>query len=93
MAVLVGFSGEYDISSRDKLRRDLDRLASEADVVLDLTRVTFLDSTCLAELLRLHRLRAGNELKSLTVVLKPGGPIYRLLEVVNLTNVWRVVEE
>ena len=86
------FSGEYDIGSRDRLRRDLSKLATEGQVVLDLTRVTFIDSTCLAELLRLQQVRDSGGLEPLTVVLKRDGPIYRLLDLVNLTDAWRIVE-
>lgn len=90
--MLLALSGEYDISCRDALRRKLDRLVFENEAVLDLTGVMFLDSTCLAELLRLHQLRQANELEPLTFVLKRGGAIDRLFQVVNLAGACRTVE-
>lgn len=84
MARITVFSGEYDMANRPDLRKKLDRLAFESDVVLDFSGVTFVDSTCIAELTRLDDLRAANELDLMTVVVCANSPIHRLFEILGL---------
>jgi anti-anti-sigma regulatory factor len=59
--VVQFFVGEYDLAHQLSLRADFDSLRDEAEVVLDLTAVTYLDSTFVNELLRLntHRVERG----------------------------------
>lgn len=92
MATMVVFTGEYDIACQNELRRELDRLAFEPNVILDLTSTTFIDSTVLSELLRLHRLRQANELSVLTFLLTPSSPIRRLFEITAVADTFRIFE-
>ena len=48
--VIVVFAGEYDLACQKELRREFDRLHEQPNVVLDFSNVTYLDSTCIAEL-------------------------------------------
>jgi anti-sigma B factor antagonist len=51
-AYLVSVDGELDLYSAPRLQAELDALAADApDVVLDLARVTFVDSTALGAIL------------------------------------------
>ena len=84
MARVTVFSGEYDVANRPELRKKLDRLAFESDVILDFTRVTFVDSTCIAELIRLDDLRDANELGRMTVLVGGNSAIHRLFEILGL---------
>jgi anti-anti-sigma factor len=92
MASVTVFRGEYDVASRTQLRKQLERMAFDAGVILDFSAVTFIDSTCVTELLRLQELRDANELDPLTIVVKSKGAIHRLFEVLDLLDRFRVVE-
>jgi anti-anti-sigma regulatory factor len=87
----VVFAGEYDVMSKASLRVLLDRITEVPDLVLDFREVTFIDSTCVTELLRMHTLRITNSLPRETIVLGPT-PIRRLFEVLDLYRVFNVVE-
>jgi anti-sigma B factor antagonist len=55
-AYLVSVEGELDLYSAPRLQAELDALASDAsDVVLDLSQVTFIDSTALGAILAAGR--------------------------------------
>ncbi len=84
MARVTVFTGEYDMVSRPELRKKLDQLAFASDIVLDFSGVTFVDSTCIAELIRLDELRAANDLDRMRIVVDANGPIRRLLEILGL---------
>jgi anti-sigma B factor antagonist len=49
---VIGFSGELDVARKGELRSALDGITSPAGVVVDLSGVTYADSTALTELLR-----------------------------------------
>lgn len=89
MARVTTFAGDYDAVNRPELRKKLDRLVFAPDVVLNFT-VTFVDSTFIAELLRLDDLRGVNELDRMTVLVDSDGPICRLFEVLGLSERFRV---
>jgi anti-anti-sigma factor len=89
---MVVFGGEYDVGSKASLRKLLDRIAEIPDLVLDFREVTFIDSTCVTELLRMHTLRITNSLPRETIVLGKT-PIRRLFEVLDLYRVFNVVED
>lgn len=88
----VVFTGEYDVGSKTSLRKLLDRIAEVPDLVLDFREVTFIDSTCVTELLRMHTLRAANSLPRETIVMGKT-PIRHLFEVLDLYRVFNVVED
>jgi anti-anti-sigma regulatory factor len=68
--VVMVFGGEYDLACKEHLRSDLARIADSPDVVLEFTDVTYIDSTVIIELLRLHRSRATKGYSPLTIVLQ-----------------------
>lgn len=88
---LVTARGEVDIATTPRLREVIDQaLARSSDaLVIDLTGVTFMESTGLRAMLE-ARLRAEAEGRSLAVVCKPGGPVHRLFELTNTTESLRV---
>lgn len=89
---MVVFAGEYDVGNKSSLRTLLDRIAEIPDLVLDFREVTFIDSTCVTELLRMHTLRITNSMPRETIVLGQT-PIRRLFEVLDLYRVFNVVED
>jgi anti-anti-sigma factor len=82
---LVAVAGELDLASVPELRAALEAAAqSGLPVVLDVSDVTFIDSTALGALLR-----ANDELASDgpgMVLVCPGGPVRRLLMLTRLED-------
>ena len=87
------FTGEYDLAVKEQLREELDRLIDEPAVVLDFTDVTYVDSTCVAELMRNRDLRARHQLPPPTILMKAGGRIRRVFEMSGLLSSFDFVEE
>ncbi len=54
----IALRGDYDSNRRDELRNMFDGVPPDLDVVLDLSGATYLDSTFLNQLARLHRRRS-----------------------------------
>jgi anti-anti-sigma factor len=92
MTIIVVFAGEYDVAYQKQLRREFSRLENEASVVLDFSGVTYVDSTCIAELLMLSRSRQERGFDRETIVIPAGTRIARMFEVANLMSVFNVVE-
>jgi anti-anti-sigma factor len=89
--VVLIFVGEYDLACKGQLRAELERLADITNVVLDFSGVTYMDSTTLTELIRLHRLRAENLHERETIVLKHKH-IKKLFDMLELKKVFRLVD-
>ncbi len=76
MATIVKvFAGEYDLTHKARLRAEFDALHAENRLVLDMSAVTYLDSTFISELIRLHEKRAERVCDRLTIV--RAGPIVK----------------
>lgn len=87
--VVALFAGEFDIARKDELRIELEQLASVPSVVLDFTDVTYIDSTCIGEVIRLHNLRAENQFERETVIVNNENlrRIFQLLELNKLFHI------
>jgi anti-sigma B factor antagonist len=88
-AAVVAPHGEIDLTTSEALRVAMDRAVDEGAtaVVLDLSDVTFMDSTALGVLVLFHR-RLGERL-----VLAAAQPIVlRLLEITKFTSVLRLTD-
>ena len=88
--VLLVFRGEYDLASKEQLRKDFSALVDEASVVLDFSGVTYFDSTVIEELVWLLNAReaAGRERETL-VLNNPR--LLRILEMLDLSRLLRIV--
>jgi anti-anti-sigma factor len=80
--VIVLASGELDAFAAPDLAAALGAVAATRRVVLDLTRVAFLDSTALGEVVRTARAR--DEHGSFLRVVLPAGPARRIFEITGL---------
>jgi anti-anti-sigma regulatory factor len=89
--VVVIFAGEYDIACKREMRAELEKLVSVQNVVLDFSRVTFIDSTVIAELIRMHRLRAENLFERETMVVSTWS-LRKMFDLLQLNKVFRRVE-
>jgi anti-sigma B factor antagonist len=90
--VLVTLLGEHDLSNRDALRTALaDALAEGARVVVNMSRVDFIDSSVLHALVWAGR-RAQTQGHTIVVCAPAGGFVWRLLHTTGLLGVLRVAE-
>jgi anti-anti-sigma factor len=85
----VELAGELDLTNARELEERLVEVARNGtDVVVDLNRVVFIDSAALHVLFRLARNLGSSRL---TIVLDPGAPVARTVEIVGLRDAMRVV--
>lgn len=85
-ATVISLAGEWDIYRRDELRQIFAAVYDDADVVLDLSAVTYADSTVLSELvmMRKHRLEQNLPMP----VLVPSKMLERILTITDMQQVW-----
>src|SRR5215469_8224626 len=88
--VVAVFAGEYTLGSKDKLHRELSRLASKPRLVLDFSEVTYMDSTCIAELMRMEQRRDAAGFEAAYVVMQ-ATVLARIFSVLTLDRVFRIV--
>lgn len=91
MQHILKFSGEYDLSCKEELRARLDALHHEPEVILDLSEVTYLDSSVLGELAWLHDVRTKNGLPKEILVISVGSVVERLFGIVGMGPLFRIV--
>jgi len=83
--------GEYDVSHRWRLRAELEALADAPDLVLDMSAVTYMDSICIVELLRVWSLRKRKGLPAFSLV--RGAPsLARSFALAGLESAFRIVD-
>jgi anti-anti-sigma factor len=82
---LVELAGELDLTNAAEVERRLEQIAGTAGLVLDLNRVSFVDSAALHMLFRIAR-RLGTE-QRFGIVLEPTALIARTLTIVGLDEV------
>lgn len=88
---LMVFAGAYDATCKRQWSQELEGLCTEPSVVIDLSNVSYLDATCLTEMLRMHERRSDNGFDRETIVL--GQPSVRtLFDLLKMEGVVRVVE-
>jgi anti-anti-sigma factor len=85
---VVRVEGELDTLGVDEVRRALGRLAEAGDVVLDLDRVTFIDSAGLHALFALARLPGGG----VAVAVAGTSPAAKVIALVRLGDMLPVRE-
>lgn len=88
--VVVVFAGEYNLGSKGKLHRELSRLATKPRLVLDFSEVSYMDSTCIAELMRMEHRRSTAGFDAAHVVMQ-APVLMRIFTVLTLDRVFRVV--
>jgi anti-anti-sigma factor len=81
--IVMVFSGEYDLTSKQQLREAFAFVADAERAVLDFNGVTYLDSTALSELTLLHKSRSAAGLGAATIVTSNGN-VLRLFEIVDM---------
>jgi anti-anti-sigma factor len=82
--VVVALAGELDLTNASDLERRLGDLANAPRLVVDLNRVSFIDSAALQVLFRLARERRSD---GLVFALDPSSPIATVVRIVDLESV------
>lgn len=88
-AAIVSVAGEVDAFVAPELERALSATESRPFVVIDLARVSFLDSTALGVVVRATR--ALDELETAVRVILPRGTARRIFEITTLDRVLPIV--
>lgn len=88
--VVMVFAGEYDLVSKEQLRATLATLCGVPRVVLDLSDVTYLDSTVITELIRMRQIRAASGLERETLVFQRPS-IKKVFDILSMGTVFRLV--
>lgn len=57
-STIVSLSGEFDIERQHELRETLEPLYVKPYLIVDLTEVDYVDSSCLCEFMRMRRVRS-----------------------------------
>jgi anti-sigma B factor antagonist len=90
---IVSLEGELDLATAPQLREQLVTLAEQddSDIVVDLTRLAFIDSTGLSVLvMALNRSRTNG---GSMVLRNPSDSVMRILEITGLVSVFGIEEE
>ena len=87
--VVLVLRGEYDIAAREALREAFGAVNDAHRLVLDLSAVTYVNSSVIEELVTLHAGRASAGLESEILVLANAN-LMRILEVLDLTRHFRI---
>lgn len=85
---VVELAGELDLTNAHEVERRLEQIAGSGGLVVDLNRVTFVDSAALHMLFRVAR-RLGTT-QRFGIVLEPTALIARTLTIVGLDDVTSV---
>lgn len=92
--IVLGISGDLDLASADELLRNATDELNKTDLktlVLDLSEVTFIDSTGISTLVAI---RNAASTQSLNLVLRRPAPrVRRLIEITNLDTVFEISDE
>jgi len=84
----IELQGEYDLASKEALAALFESLRADRPVEIDMTKVTYMDSTVLQEL---AKLRDRFEDQSIKLLVR-GSSILRLLHMVQFDKLFEIVE-
>jgi anti-anti-sigma factor len=88
---VVTLRGEWDVSSRERLRTALQGMGVDRDALVDLRQASFFDSTALAELIALYKRLSGAGRRVEALV--GDSNMRRLLELTSLDGLLGVTSE
>lgn len=88
---VITLRGEWDVSSRERLRGALQGMGVDRDVLVDLRQASFFDSTALAELIALYKRLNGTGHRVEALV--GDSNMRRLLELTSLDGLLGVSSE
>ena len=90
--VVLTLFGELDLASSPALEQELDKVAGEGLIVVDLRQLEFIDSTGLSVLIRANRRAHERGAQFAVVAGRDGGQVQRLLGLTGLQQRVRVAQ-
>lgn len=78
---------EYDVASCEALAKELEPSYTAPSVIIDMSGVSYIDSTCLGKLVRMHNEREKRGLAGARFVLS-SPHMRRLFELVHFESLW-----
>ncbi len=88
---VVTLSGDIDVETRNAAREALEALRGAERAIVDLTKVGYIDSAGVSELLSAYRRLKREGTKSMSLVARPGSNVARLLELSGLDQLFEIV--
>jgi anti-sigma B factor antagonist len=88
-SVVVALSGEIDVAAAPTVREQLEQVATDRPLIVDLTQVTFIDSTALGVLIGAHKQCDSRGTPMRLVVSEPR--ILKVFEITGLTDLFTIV--
>jgi anti-anti-sigma factor len=89
--LIISLEGDLDISQRETLEWKLKPAHFADAVILDLTKVKFIDSTALTAFVRVHKARTERRLQPETMVI-PSIHVRRVLSITQLDSMWEIYD-
>jgi anti-anti-sigma factor len=89
---VVSFTGEYDLERRPELRKALFPLESCSSVTIDFTGVSYIDASCIGELLKMHGVRRSRGFEQETFIIGERCLIGRVFDIVGLGSTFHIVK-
>lgn len=89
--VIITLRGEYDLARQPELRTELEPFYRHPYLVLDMTAISYVDSVCLSEFMRLRAARKTAGLRPACFVVN-NDRFGRLFRFLGLDDVFTVVE-
>jgi anti-sigma B factor antagonist len=88
-AVTLRLHGEFDLAGCDRFQTTLARLSKDGmrDLVIDLTGLTFIDSSAIRALLEIRR-RASEDSLALQFTLPLDGPVRKVLDLTGTSEMF-----
>jgi anti-anti-sigma factor len=81
---------EWDLTDRDSLAELLAPALEHPNVVIDMTAVQYIDSSCLNVLIHMYRQRVSERGFSAARLVIASPNVCRLFEIVDLDKLWRI---
>jgi anti-sigma B factor antagonist len=91
MRSIASFAGEIDVGSKEEFQESLRRLDTAETAIVDLSKVSYMDSTGISQLIWLYRRRADNGRSAPRLVVSP--KITRLFQVSGLGAIFPLFED
>lgn len=88
---IVSLEGEWDLSRGNELRRTLDRAVDHPHVILDMSNVTYIDSSCIGMLVRMRTQRVAKGYCPSRLVIASAN-VRRVLGLTGLHALWNMYE-
>lgn len=89
--MIIALRGEYDLERQAELRRELEPFYMHPYVVLDLTKIAYVDSTCINEFVRMRRARQVSGVRPACLVVN-NDRFGRLFRFLGLDEIFTVVD-